>query len=156
MSTTTRFTAVLHDWAETFMHRSMGDFVQFSKDSGLSMTQINALMHLYHRGACGVSDIGSHLGVTNAAASQMIDRLVGLGYLERSEAPHDRRVRQITVSDRGRRLIEDGIAARRRWMEELTTALSPREQELIINALTLLTRAARHLEPASPEALPRA
>jgi DNA-binding MarR family transcriptional regulator len=148
-STTTRFTTVLHGWAETFMRRSMHDFVQFSRHSGLSMTQLSALMHLYHRGACGVSDIGSHLAVSNAAASQMIDRLVGLGYLERSEDPDDRRVRQVTVTGKGRRLIEDGVAARRRWMEELTTALSPQEQELIIDALTLLTDAARQLEPAA-------
>lgn len=120
----------------------MHDMVQFSRYSGLSMTQLSTLMHLYHRGACGVSNIGSHLGVTNAAASQMIDRLVGLGYLERSEDPADRRVRQITVTARGRRLIESAVAARHRWIEALTESLSPNQQQLIIEALTLLTQAA--------------
>ncbi|MGW8249873.1 MAG: MarR family winged helix-turn-helix transcriptional regulator, partial [Anaerolineales bacterium] len=138
MTNDTNLTSALHDWAEIFMRRSMHDFVQFSRDSGLSMTQLSALMRLYHQGACGVSDIGNHLAVSNAAASQMIDRLVGLGYLERSEDPDDRRVRQVTMTAKGRRLIEDGIAARRQWMEALTTALSPDEQELIIEAMTLL------------------
>jgi DNA-binding MarR family transcriptional regulator len=130
----------------------MHDFVQFSRQSGLSLTQLSTLMHLHHQGACDVSGIGVHLGVTSAAASQMIDRLVGLGYLERSEDPLDRRVKQITVTAKGRRLIQDAIAARGRWMEELTTALDPDQQELVIAALTLLTRAARQLDPAADHA----
>jgi DNA-binding MarR family transcriptional regulator len=152
MSDSDRFTALLHSWAEVFMRRSMHDFVKFSKDSGVSMPQLSTLMRLYHQGACGVSDIGSHLGVTNAAASQMIDRLVQQGLLERSEDPKDRRGKHIQVTPKGRQLIEDGIEARRRWMEELTTELTAEEQVLIVHALILLTRAARQLEPGVPTA----
>ena len=112
------------------------------------MPQLSTLMRLYHQGACGVSDIGSHLGVTNAAASQMIDRLVLQGLLERSEDPNDRRGKQIQVTPKGRKLIEDGIEARRLWMEELTTELTSDEQQLITHALILLTQAALRLEPA--------
>jgi DNA-binding MarR family transcriptional regulator len=128
------------------MRRSMRELVQFSKDSGMSMTQLSTLMHLHHQGACGVSDIGSHLGVTSAAASQMIDRLVQQGLLERSEDPLDRRVKQIRVTAKGRQLIEAGIKARRSWMEDLTTALTPEEQARITQALVLLTQAAGRLE----------
>jgi DNA-binding MarR family transcriptional regulator len=134
------------------MRRSMHDLVQFTRDSGMSMTQLSTLMHLSHQGACGVSDIGNHLGVTSAAASQMIDRLVQQGFLERSEDPLDRRVKQIRVTPQGRQLIDAGIEARRRWMEDLTTALTPEEQALIVRALGVLTQIARHLErPAQPE-----
>ena len=146
MSISTQFTAVLHDWAEVFMRRSMRDLVQFTKDSGMSMTQLSSLMHLHHQGVCGVSDIGAHLGVTNAAASQMIERLVQQGLLERSEDPLDRRVKQVRVTGKGRKLIEDGIEARRYWMEDLTIALTPEEQALITRALVLLTHAALRLE----------
>ena len=146
MSSSLQFTAVLHDWAEVFMRRSMRDLMQFSRESGMSMVQLSTLMHLSHQGACGVSDIGNHLGVTNAAASQMIDRLVQQGLLERSEDPLDRRGKQIWVTAKGRQLIEAGIEARTNWMEDLTTALTPEEQALIIRALVLLTQAARHLD----------
>ncbi len=150
--TSSPFTSALHAWTGAFMRRSVHDMQQFSRQSGLSMAQFSTLMHLYHQGACGVSDIGSHLGVTNAAASQLIDRLVGLGYLERSEDPADRRVRQIAVTGSGSRLIESAIAARHRWMEELTGSLSPVQQQLIIEALTLLTQAAGQPKPtATPQ-----
>ena len=141
-----RFTQVLRDWSEVFMHRSMTDFKRFMNDSGLSASQINTLMRLKYSGACSVSDLGAHVGITSAASSQMIDRLVGMDLLQRSEDPNDRRNKVIDLSPKGRALIEQGIETRRSWMEELTTALSPDEQQAIVTALILLTHAARQLE----------
>jgi DNA-binding MarR family transcriptional regulator len=141
MSTTTslEFTRVLRDWSEAFMHRSMRDFVAFSKQSGLSVPQLSTLFRLYHHEACCVTDVGEHLGVTNAAASQMVDRLVQAGYLARAEDPADRRSKQLSLTLKGRALVEGGIEARHRWLESLTDALSPQDQATIIHALTVLT-----------------
>jgi DNA-binding MarR family transcriptional regulator len=147
MPTNTHFISELNAWAEVFMGRSMHDMVQFTKDAGISMPQLSTLMHLHHRGACGVTDIGEHLGVTSAAASQMIDRMVQQGLLERSEDANDRRAKQITVTEKSCQLIEKSVLARQRWMEDLTTALTPQEQEQIVQALKLLTRAARQIRP---------
>jgi len=142
------FNNVLREWAEVFLHRSMRDFKRFMDDSGLSASQVNALMRIFHAGECSVSEISHHLGITNAAASQMIDRLVSLGLIQRSEDQRDRRNKVLTLAPKGRQLIEQGIEARRQWMEALTTALNPEEQESIIHALTLLTRAAQRLDPS--------
>ncbi len=151
MFTEVQFNQVLQNWAEVFMRRSMREFVQFSKASGLSMGQLSTLFRLYHRGGCGVSDIGEDLGVTNAAASQMIDRLVQQNLIQRAEDPNDRRVKSLTLTQKGRALVEESIASRRRWMEELTQTLTPQEQEAIIQSLTLLTEAALGLEPERAE-----
>ena len=147
MVTSEEFTQVLHNWSEVFMRRSMREFVQFSRDSGLSMSQLSTLFRIYHAKACDVSSVGDHLGVTNAAASQMVDRLVQLGFMERSEDPQDRRVRQLTLTLKGKKVVDDSIAARRHWMIQLTDALTPEDQRAIIAALTILTQAAVQIEP---------
>jgi DNA-binding MarR family transcriptional regulator len=141
-----QLTDILRQWAEVFMHRSMRDFHQFTRKSGLSMSQLNALFHIYHGGACGISDIGEHLGVTSAASSQMIDRLVQLDLLQRSEDPLDRRNKCLALTAKGRAIIGESIEARRRWLEDLTTTLTPDQQEAIASALTTLTYAAQRLE----------
>ncbi len=146
MSRSQKFTLVVREWSEVFMRRSMRDFFRFTKDTGLSNPQISTLMRLYYQGACGVSDIGAHLDVTNAAASQMIEKLVQSGLLARAEDHTDRRAKQITLSAKGRKLIEQSIEARRRWLEELTDAFTSAQQEAIIDALTNLTAAARESE----------
>lgn len=146
MSRSNMFTQALHEWAEAFMHRSFRDFKRFMDSTGLSASQVNTLMRLYHHGTCGVTDIAQSLGITNAASSQLLDKLVSQGLIDRSEDAHDRRVKQITLTEKGRELLREGIAARRRWMEDLTTTLSRQDQEAIIAALMLLTDAARRLD----------
>jgi DNA-binding MarR family transcriptional regulator len=111
------------------------------------MPQINTLMRLHYQGSCGISDIGNQLGVTNAAASQMVERLVQQGLIERGEHPNDRRAKQLTLTRKGQEFIQQGIAARRRWMEELATTLTREQQADIVMALACLTEAARKLEP---------
>ena len=83
------------------MLRSFRDFNRGLGDSGLSTSQVHALTRLYHTGSCGVSDIGDHVGVTNAAASQLVDRLVHLVLLKRVEDSTDRRVKHITITSLG-------------------------------------------------------
>lgn len=146
MTISEEFSQVLHDWSETFMHRSMHDFIQLRKESGLSMPQIRAIFHLHHGSKCGVSDVGELLGVTNAAASQMIDRLVLKGYIERSEDPVDRRAKRLRLTKKGHSLVSESIDIRQRWMEKLTDALTIEEQKSIITALTILTVTAQELE----------
>lgn len=137
---------VIREWSEVFMHRSMRDFKRFMDETGLSFSQINILMRLFHGGDTGISEIGDQLGVSNAAASQSVDRLVQLGLIERTEDPLDRRAKRLELTPKGRVLMEKGIEVRIKWVEGITTALTPEQQESIISALTLLTEAARKTE----------
>ena len=136
--------AALQEWTGAFMRNSMRSLLLFSKERGLSVPQIGALFRI-HRGDCSVSDLGSELGVTNAAASQMIDRLVQQGLLERSEHPIDRRAKYLALTPRGQALVQQAIEARMRWIEDLTTTLTSEQQQAIAAALTTLTQAARDL-----------
>jgi MarR family transcriptional regulator, organic hydroperoxide resistance regulator len=139
-------TEVIREWSAVFMRRSGRDFRGFMEETGLSFSQINILMRLYHGGNHGVSEIGERLGITNAAASQSIDQLVNLGLITRNEDPKDRRAKQLGLTPQGRELVEKGVEARVKWVEGLTEALSPAQQDMIVTALTLLTGAARKIE----------
>jgi DNA-binding MarR family transcriptional regulator len=143
MSPTKALDESIREWSEVFMHRSGRDFGRFMEETGLSFSQITVLMRLFRGGNCGVTKIGEQLGVSNAAASQTVDHLVQLGFIERTEDPDDRRAKQLVLTRQGRLLIEKGITARSKWVEGLMDALSLDQQNMIISALTLLTEAAR-------------
>jgi DNA-binding MarR family transcriptional regulator len=53
-------------------------------------------------GGATVVDLARHLDVTKQAASQMVEDLVGKGYVERRPHPDDARARLIVLTDRGR------------------------------------------------------
>lgn len=142
MSPIDELTQVVREWAKVFMHRSAHDMKKLMEDTDLSFSHISILMRLYHHGMSGVSAIGEDMSITNAAASQTVDKLVQLGYVNRSEDPIDRRAKRLELSDQGRMLVEKGIELRGRWIENLAAELHPEEQVMITSALTLLTEAA--------------
>ncbi len=118
----------------------------YSKENGLSMSQIGALFQI-HRGSSGVSDLGGDLGVSSAAASQMLERLVQQSLITRSEDPKDRRVKQIVLTDKGRQILKESIHARQSWLDELARTISPEEKEQIVGALNILIEKASQLAP---------
>ena len=140
------FVNTLGKWIEIFMRRSMHNFISYSKEKGLSMSQLGALLHLFRGGSCSVSDIGDNLGVTNAAASQMLERLVQQGLILRKEDPEDRRVKQVVLTNKGREILQESIAARQVWLESLGQTLSETEREQITAALEVLIEKASRLE----------
>jgi len=140
------FIAALEQWINVSMHRSMRTFLSYARKNGLSMSHIGALFHIQNEGMCGVTELGNHLDVTSAAASQMLDRLVQQELILRTEDPKDRRGKQIVLTDKGNRVLEEGIRARQRWLDDLTATLSDSEKETIMGALNVLIDKARLLK----------
>lgn len=114
------------------MRSSMHNFLRYARETELSMSQFGVLFHLRRKRSSGVTDLGDHLGVTSAAASQMLDRLVHQGLILRSADPNDRRVMQIVLTDKG------SHRARQDWLVDLADTLSANEKEKITAALNLL------------------
>jgi len=139
-------TRTLLDWSGVFMRRSMRDFMQYTRQTGFSITQMNVLMHLYYRGPGEVKSIVEVMQVSPAASSQIVERMVQQGLVSRVESASDRRVRQVNVTAEGRKIVEQSIAARRKWMESLMTALSDDQKNAIASALQILTENALRLE----------
>jgi DNA-binding MarR family transcriptional regulator len=131
---------------DVFMHRSMHSWMQYVKASGLSMPQFSILMRLHYHGESGLSDIREHMDTSAAAASQLVDKLVQAGLLERAEASHDRRVKQVRLTPKGKAIIAQGIEERYRWVDAVAEKLSAEEQTQIQAALNLMIRAAEELE----------
>ena len=146
MTKPTQFSQTLRAWMDTFMHRSMRGWSHFAKSTGLSMSQFSILMQLHDKGPCGLSEISERFDVTAAAASQLVDKLVQAGYLARTEDPTDRRAKLLTLSDKGKELINQGTEERHRWMDDLAATLSADDQKKVAEALAILTKAVRNLE----------
>jgi DNA-binding MarR family transcriptional regulator len=136
----------LREWMDVFMHRSMHGWTHFAKSTGLSMPQFSILMQLHHKGACGVSDVSERFDISNAAASQLVEKLVQGEYVERAEDPNDRRAKVLQLTPKGKDLIEAGFNERYRWMDELTSRMNSEENKKVAEALTILTKAAQAME----------
>ena len=145
MSSADRFYTVIHDWMELMMHRSMRGYIHYAREKGLSRSMIGTLFHLSHQDHAGVSDLGEHLGVSSAAASQMLERLVEEGLIQRTEDPEDRRMKKITLTETGYRVMKESVSARTRWLKELIERFSDQEKKQIEAAMLLMIEKTREL-----------
>ena len=146
MIDTTQFSHTLRGWVDTFIHRSMHDSARFIKASGFSMPQFFLLMQVYRHEHCGISDLSDHLEITNAASSQLVDKLVQAGLLVRVENPSNRRAKQISLSPAGEAFIQKTMAERSRWVDELAGALSVEEKTKVAAALEILNETMKRTE----------
>ncbi|HEX9838997.1 MAG TPA: MarR family transcriptional regulator [Anaerolineales bacterium] len=154
MTKSLQFSQSIRSWMDVFMHRSMRGWGLFAKSTGLSMPQFSILMQLHHKGVCGVSDISERFDITNAAASQLVDKLVQSGFIKREEDPHDRRAKLLNLTDKGKELIQQGIEERYRWVDQLAEKLTVEERAKVAEALDIMTQAAKELEAEPAQQAP--
>ena len=76
-------------------------------DYDLTLQQIRAFAFIFARGQTPISKVADALDIRPNVATGIIQRLVDRGLIERREDPDDRRVRLLSVTDRGLALIDE-------------------------------------------------
>jgi DNA-binding MarR family transcriptional regulator len=146
MITPEELTNMIHEEMTTFVQYSMHEYNHFARSAGLSMTQMNILLHLRYQGPCEVMHLTEVMQGSPAAASQIIERMANQGLVQRSTSAQDRRVRLVRLTEAGTRLIEASIAARRQWVETLVNSLGPEQREKVAEALRLVAEKIAQVE----------
>ena len=106
----------------------------------LTYNQYKTLLTIADSGRCSLGDLGRELEVAMSSASQMVDRLVLQGLVQREQDADNRRQVIIRLTPRGQALIGElrrGIVARYR---KLLKALDPAEQEELVTAFESIAR----------------
>ena len=138
---------------------SGGEHLRKMEESGLTLTQVKALLML--AGPEGEEpyagrDIAERLSVSLASVSRAVDGLVRSRLVSRVEDPDDRRVRRLSITDKGRRLAGEIVAARMADLEAFAGSLTPAQRRKLDAALEAMLgdeeirAAARELEGIRP------
>lgn len=113
------FTSAVNDLMEDQLRQVTGAEVTFSQ---LKLLKMVSLTDGYT-----VSNVAAFLGVSNAAASKAVDRLVRSGLIHRAEAEDDRRAVRLSLTQRGRRLLASYEAVSSEALEQLLGRLPPEQ-----------------------------
>lgn len=146
MSPQDLFYSMFHEWMEISMHRSMRGYMHYAREKGLSRSMIGTLFHLSHRDHAGVTHLGEHLGVSSAAASQMLEHLVEEGLIQRTEDPEDRRMKKLSLTEKGYQVVKESVSARLGWLDELSANLSEEEKSQISIVINLIIEKSKELD----------
>jgi DNA-binding MarR family transcriptional regulator len=106
----------------------------------LTVSQLKILKLLDLTEAQNVGDVAAFLGVSDAAASKAVDRLVRRKYLRRTEARQDRRSSDLSLAAAGRRVLSQYEEEKDRKLAAMFRDLDPEELQQTTLFLERLTK----------------
>jgi DNA-binding MarR family transcriptional regulator len=124
-----------------------GQMTEIAQIHGLTLREISTLYELGVTGSLKVSEIATRTGLSKAAASQMVERMVRQGLLERAENPANRREKQVRLSPQGRTITRQFDQAA---LEQIVKVLSRVPDEKIRPLLGAVNAVLEELEARPP------
>ncbi len=103
----------------------------------ITMQQFLILSYLYRKDEATMGSLAAFMDVSTAAMTQIIDRLVKVGYVLRVNDPADRRIVKASLTTKGLELVKRMNEQRRRKMIEIFGEVSEMDRS---NYLRILSR----------------
>jgi MarR family transcriptional regulator, organic hydroperoxide resistance regulator len=119
-------------WALIFelMHLSKKRFMAIASEFELSPPQVMALRQLDPDEPKPMSELAAALRCDNSNVTGIVDRLEDRGLVARRAAEHDRRLKMLTITERGA-AIRTQLGARLNEPPEPLAGLSPEDQRAL-------------------------
>ena len=100
--------------------------------------QFVALQILTKQGSLTIGELGQELYLACSTITDLVDRMERNGLVARFRDDEDRRVVRIKVKEKGHRLINEVIEARREYLRRVLSDISSEDQEKMKYALEQL------------------
>lgn len=111
------FSSAVDDLMQERLHAVIGEQLTFS--------QLKLLKLISRSDANNITRVAAFLGVSSAAASKAVDRLVRRELLRRTEAESDRRAVEIALTAEGERLLGEYENVANQTLEEIFGEVTP-------------------------------
>ena len=121
-------------------------------DSDITMSQFQALRHIAQHGSCTIGGLAEGLGISQPAATMLVDRMVRRGLVRRVPGRSDRRQAELTLTPRADELLARAEAERAQRLSKILSLMKPSEREQFLESLECFIDAALKVEQAVDEA----
>lgn len=115
-----------------------------ARQAGLSTSELHSLRHLSAT-PMGPVELARVLGVTSAASSGVVDRLVARGHAERRPHPEDGRRTEVVITDSGRAEVLERLQPMFASLAALDNGLTDEQREVVERYLRGAIEAMRRL-----------
>ena len=115
------------------------------EETGIDDTDFRILEALFNKGPLPVNTIGPKVYLTPGSISTAVDRLVERGLVSRVESPEDRRVRVVSLTPKGKRLIAPAFRKHAAEIKNVFADASPKELRALETTLKKIGKRAESL-----------
>jgi DNA-binding MarR family transcriptional regulator len=117
---------------------------------GVPQIELSALEHLDALGGLTPGELGHRLGLTSGGVTALTGRLTEAGYVTRERHPDDGRMRMLTLTPAGSRLLHEHMDPVLEPVDEALGRLSGAEAELLTRVLDELAARREAAAAATP------
>lgn len=117
-------------------------------DTGVTPPQLDALCHLREQPLLTMGELGQRMGLACSTATDLCDRMERNGLIVRERDRVDRRVIRLRITSRGEDVIDQVIAARKRYLSGVLRLVSAEERRQLIASLVHLADLMHRAQPA--------
>ena len=121
------------------------------RSTGLNQSQVAALIHLDRVEELSQTDLAARLGLRKAAAGTLIDGLEGKGLVERTRGREDRRLQLVSITEAGRRVVDEVDRMGEVLGSGLRRGISREERAQLVSILQRLRGNLRDMEKGHVE-----
>ncbi|WP_319559654.1 MarR family transcriptional regulator [Marispirochaeta sp.] len=114
-----------------FRRKLLLDFLHDPVLTSIGRSQFKTLMILYHHGSDTMGAVSEYLGLERGSFTTVADALIEQGLIQREQNPRDRRQSLVSLSAKGKALVEKDQLRMDAYLAEQLGNLSPDEQERI-------------------------
>jgi len=114
---------------------------QTKNDEQLSMTESSTLGLIYNHSEILPSELATKEKVTAQSMSQIINKLLMLGFIKKTASKTDKRKVTITITANGKKNIEKRRSEKQEWLtQSIVKKTSKKEKEVLVNAIKVLSK----------------
>jgi DNA-binding MarR family transcriptional regulator len=128
-------------------------FLQETEATGITPVQYAALQTVANAPGIDQRTLARSIGFDTSTIADVIDRLESRGLMQRNASPADRRVRLLTLTDDGRRLLAEALPGMQRAQARMLAPLAEPERAEFMRMLRTLVQANNELSraPSAPD-----
>jgi MarR family transcriptional regulator, lower aerobic nicotinate degradation pathway regulator len=127
-------------------------FLQETEAHGLTPVQYAAMQAVANTPGSDQRTLASTVGFDTSTIGGVIDRLEARDLIVRSAAPNDRRVRLLTLTDSGRKLLAAAVPTMLQAQERMLAPLPKKDRAEFMRMLQVLVAAGNELSRAPSDA----
>lgn len=109
----------------------------------LNYSQAQVLFYVARHPGALMSEAARSFGITLSAVTQVVDRLEAKGFLQRTEAPRDRRQVRLFLTREGERLARELEELQVKGLARVLARLTPADRKDVIRGIEQLVSAAQ-------------
>jgi DNA-binding MarR family transcriptional regulator len=104
-------------------------------DDVVDMPQFRALVVVASRGSVTLGELADAAGMNMSTTSRLCDRLVGMGLVNRTDDPANRRQLQLTLTDAGHGVVAQAMDKRRAALRPILLRLPSQSRTQLVTLL---------------------